>query len=179
MRCKLDPKAGEEDGDADIDDCMLNEYPDDLDSTPEDFAIYMFRVADCKALAEVLKKGPLKVGSLCTGVGTCFMVFGAMCKIWNATKAKEFGVIWTCEHVFAVEQDLKKRELLIKHMTFVHVFENAEDFATGNAFDYKTQATVNTFSLDVDIIIAGLREPSPQSIACTTGPTATQLRNHR
>ena len=134
---------------------MLDDYPDDLDTTPEDFARYMLRIADCAVLAEVLKQGPLKVGSFCTGLGTCFIVLEAMSKVWNETKANEFGVKWVCEHVFAVEQDEQKRSLLLKHMAFGHVFEKVEDFAGGRAFDYTSNETVSTFSLEADLVLAG------------------------
>jgi hypothetical protein len=133
----------------------LKDYPDELDSTPHDFAKHLFNAADCRALAEVLRKGPTKIGSFCAGMGTCYVVLNALTSVWNTTKAEEFGVKWACEHVFAVESDSWKRELIMKNMSMNKVFEKVEDFAAGRAFDFKSESVVDTLSLDVDIIVAG------------------------
>lgn len=54
-------------------------YPDGLDSTPTDFAKYLYDSLDSKRLGNVLRKGPIKVGSFCTGAATCYIVVQACC----------------------------------------------------------------------------------------------------
>lgn len=133
----------------------LPQYPDALDSTPRDFAKYVFDSVDCKVMAQVLKKGPLRIGSFCTGMGTCYIVFKALMCVWNETKAVEFGAEWANLHTFAIENDKDKRELIAKNMAVQRVFENVEDVAEGRAYDFKAETIVDTFAMDVDIVLAG------------------------
>jgi len=59
--------------DEDSDDGISGElppYPEELECSAADYARYILKLADRDALAHVLRCGPLKVGSFCTGMHT-------------------------------------------------------------------------------------------------------------
>ena len=86
-----------------------NFYPSHLDASTSDFAAFVLSACDKQKIAEVLRKGPIRVGSFCTGAATESWVFSRLQTEWTKVYAKEFRASWEVVHVFAVESHKEKR----------------------------------------------------------------------
>jgi hypothetical protein len=67
----------------------LQKYPSGLGVNITDYVLYVLEKCDRKKIAALLRIGPIKVGSFCTGAGTEGMVFDALEKEWNYMFARQ------------------------------------------------------------------------------------------
>jgi len=104
----------------------------------------------------MLRKGPVVFAGMCSGAGTDIVVADALEQEWNSTYAEEFGVKWVSEHLYAVEMDDAKRDLLIKNFPQLKfVFKDCMEMGRGRAFCYKANKYVDVHSFKVDVLFAG------------------------
>ena len=62
-------------------------------------------------MCSVFERRPLRIGSICTGIGTDLLCINALSKAYKEKTGKPMHI----EHVFAVEKDLRKRALLLRN----------------------------------------------------------------
>lgn len=149
-------ESGSEKTDQEQTEACLPALPSGMSPFPMDYAKWALNRVDTQVLAACLRRGQIKCASFCTGMFSEKMCFDALEDVWNMSFSEKHGVLWECEHVFICELDPAKRKaLLATHTDVRFVFSDARDVAQGRALDFRSNTFVDTYQLEVDLLVAG------------------------
>eukprot|EP00438_Fugacium_kawagutii_P013459 Skav231263 [mRNA] locus=scaffold2436:74586:81781:+ [translate_table: standard] len=101
-----------------------------------------------------LSNRTIKVGTTCSGTDIAVTVMRQTLQMLNGTEASDVKL----QHVFAVEKDEAKRDLILKeHPECRHVFSDVKVFADGKGHCFRCNKThnVNPQELPIDVLVSG------------------------